>query len=134
MARKPDMPLEPSTLSTSAGQVMVDPDPSVQALAHSLEEAPAMRSRYWVVRLVEEDPAVRVATLIGVFAGMLKVGLSVLMSAWSQNLIWRLKILARVHPSRSTFEPAESGTEWKIPMAPSWKGMWKKGVTALTVV
>ena len=52
-----------------------------------------------------------------------------MMSAWSQNLIWRLKILARVHPSRSTFEPAESGTEWKIPMAPSWKGMWKKGVT-----
>ena len=75
-ARKPDMPLEPSTLSTSAGQVMVDPDPSVQALAHSLEEAPAMRSRYWVVRLVEEDPSVRVATLIGVFAGMFKVGLS----------------------------------------------------------
>ena len=55
---------------------MVDPDPSVQALGQSVEEAPAMRSRYWVVRLVEEDPEVRVATLIGVFAGMFKVGLS----------------------------------------------------------
>ena len=119
------MPLEPSTLSTSSGQFSsLDEDPSVQVLGQSVEEAPAMRLRYAVVRLVEEDPSVRVATLIGVFAGMFKVGLSFLMSAWSQNLIWRLKILARVHPSRSTFLPAESGTEWKIPMAPSWKGMW----------
>ena len=94
---------------------MVDPDPSVHVLGQSVEEAPATRSRYEVVRLVEEDPNVRVATLIGVFAGMFRLGLSARMSAWSQNLIWRLKILARVHPSRSTFEPAESGTEWKIP-------------------
>ena len=80
------------------------------------------------MRLVEEEPFVRVETLIAWLAGMFRVGLSFLMSSWSQYLIVRLKILARVQASSSTFLPAESGTEWKIPMAPSWKGMWKNGL------
>ena len=78
---------------------------------------------------VEDDPCTRWTTLIG--PENESFGLRARMSAWSHDVISRLKIRARRHPVRSSGE--EVGTEWNTPIPPRANGtctIWRPLATS----
>jgi hypothetical protein len=74
----------------------------------------------------------RRTTVISLPAGGEKPGLELKMSAWSQVLIFRVKIFAKTHGCKSNALPSGTpGTLWKKEIAPSWNGIVTKLLPAL---
>mmetsp|Transcript_4772 Transcript_4772/g.9936 ORF Transcript_4772/g.9936 Transcript_4772/m.9936 type:complete len:203 (+) Transcript_4772:853-1461(+) len=113
------MPPDPCTAVVSSGQLDVDPASRVQLAGQAV-------FMYSVVPAVLLLPRVRWTTTMFCPAGTTRSGFSATISAWSQVLICREKILASKQASSLTSAPpfSAAGTLWKMPMAPTAKGMW----------
>ena len=107
------MPSEPWPSKVPAGQVIVEPVPSVQSAGH-------VASMYAVKPAVDDEPLTRCTTLMGSDGSVTPV-LSALMSSWSHVVICALKIFASTHAVRCTDAPP-TGAEWNTPMPPSANG------------
>ena len=107
------MPSEPWPSKVPAGQVIVEPVPSVQSAGH-------VASMYAVKPAVDDEPLTRCTTLMG-SDGSVTSALSALMSSWSHVVICALKIFASTHAVRCTDAPP-TGAEWNTPMPPSANG------------
>ena len=107
------MPSEPSPSKVPAGQVIVEPVPSVQSNGH-------VASMYAVKPAVDDEPLTRCTTLMGSDGSVTSV-LSALMSSWSHVVICPLKIFASSQAVRCTDAPP-TGAEWNTPMPPSANG------------
>mmetsp|Transcript_3933 Transcript_3933/g.8766 ORF Transcript_3933/g.8766 Transcript_3933/m.8766 type:complete len:209 (+) Transcript_3933:1156-1782(+) len=120
-AIKEAMPPDPCTSFIPAAHSTVDP----VVLPLSLHSALQAVSKYSVVPEVLEDPSLRWATLILVPAGTARWVLAALMSGWSHSVMVPAKILANKQGSRSMalLSRCAAGTEWKIAIAPTAKGM-----------
>ena len=107
------MPSEPWPSFVPAGQVILEPVPSVQLSGH-------VASMYAVKPAVDDEPSPRCTTLIA-SDGSVTSALSALISASSHMVICALKIFASTHASRSTVAPP-TGAEWNTPIPPTANG------------
>src|SRR5579863_4167397 len=105
-------PLPPEPARAVDGHLMVEPDPSVQAL-------PAAVIRYLEKFAVVPEESERTARVM-LLLGRLTPGLSALIAGSLQDVILPWKIPARV--AGSSFRPVTPDRLYAMPIGPTWTG------------